>query len=56
MPSVGRAADPVHKRFGYTLSVDNLFDHRYLIKVNNGFNTTQWNAPRRIVFRLTAPW
>lgn len=52
----GRAADPAHRRLGYTLSVDNLFDHRYLIKVNNGFNTTQWNAPRRIVFRLTAPW
>jgi len=54
--SVGRAADRAGKRFGYTLSVDNLFDHRYLIKVNNGFNTTQWNAPRRIVLRVTAPW
>jgi outer membrane receptor protein involved in Fe transport len=54
--SVGRAADRAARRFGYTLSVDNLFDHRYLIKVNNGFNTTQWNAPRRIVLRVTAPW
>jgi outer membrane receptor protein involved in Fe transport len=54
--ALGRSADPVHKRLGYTLSVDNFFDHRYLIKVNNGFNTTQWNAPRRIVFRVTAPW
>jgi outer membrane receptor protein involved in Fe transport len=54
--SVGREADRAAKRLGYTLSVDNLFDHRYLIKVNNGFNTTQWNAPRRIVLRLTAPW
>jgi outer membrane receptor for monomeric catechols len=41
---------------GYALSVENLFDKRYLIKVNNGFNTTQWNAPRRIVLRVTAPW
>lgn len=54
--SVGRAADRATRRFGYALSVDNLFDHRYVIKVNNGFNTTQWNAPRRIVLRLTAPW
>jgi outer membrane receptor protein involved in Fe transport len=54
--SVGRVADRAAKRFGYTLSVDNLFDHRYVIKVNNGFNTTQWNAPRRIVLRVTAPW
>ncbi|MDB5070834.1 MAG: hypothetical protein JWM87_1945 [Candidatus Eremiobacteraeota bacterium] len=54
--SVGRMADRAAKRFGYTLSVDNLFDHRYVIKVNNGFNTTQWNAPRRVVLRVTAPW
>ncbi|HTD36529.1 MAG TPA: hypothetical protein VK669_03355, partial [Candidatus Limnocylindrales bacterium] len=54
--SFGRAADRASKRFGYTLSVENLFDRRFLIKVNNGFNTTQWNAPRRIVLRVTAPW
>ncbi len=54
--SFGRAPDRAAKRLGYTLSVDNLLDHRYLIKVNNGFNTTQWNAPRRIVLRVTAPW
>ncbi len=54
--SFGRGADRAAKRLGYTLSVDNLLDHRYLIKVNNGFNTTQWNAPRRVVLRVTAPW
>lgn len=54
--SLGRQPDRIRKKVGYTLSVDNLFDHRYLIKVNNGFNTTQWNAPRRIVLRMTAPW
>ena len=54
--SLGRAADRASKRLGYTLSVENLFDNRFLIKVNNGFNTTQWNAPRRVVLRLTAPW
>ena len=52
--ALGREA--ARGRLGYELSVDNLLDHRYLIKVNNGFNTTQWNAPRRIVFRVTAPW
>jgi outer membrane receptor protein involved in Fe transport len=52
--TVGRLASRGH--LGYQLSVDNLFDHRYLIKVNNGFNTTQWNAPRRVVLELTAPW
>jgi outer membrane receptor protein involved in Fe transport len=54
--SLGRTADRGSKRLGYTLSVENLFDHRFLIKVNNGFNTTQWNAPRRVVLRVTAPW
>jgi outer membrane receptor for ferrienterochelin and colicin len=54
--SVGRAPDAAAKRLGFTLSVENLFDHRYLIKVNNGFNTTQWNAPRRFLFRVAAPW
>ena len=54
--SVGRAADRVTHRLGYMLSLENLLDHRYLIKVNNGFNTTQWNAPRRIVLRVTTPW
>ena len=54
--SAGRSADRATQRFGYTLSVENLLDHRYLVKVNNGFNTTQWNAPRRFVLRLTAPW
>jgi hypothetical protein len=36
--------------------LENMFDHQYLIKVNNGFNTTQWAAGRRIVFRLTTPF
>ena len=54
--SVGREADRTTKRLGYTLAVENLLGHRYLIKVNNGFNTTQWNAPRRLVLRVTAPW
>ena len=54
--SAGPRGRPRVARLGYTLAVENLFDHRYLIKVNNGFNTTQWNAPRRFVLRVTAPW
>lgn len=41
---------------GWGLDVQNLFDHRYPIKVNNGFNTTQWNAPRSVMLRATLPW
>jgi outer membrane receptor protein involved in Fe transport len=47
---------PVGHHLGYEFSVDNLLDHRWLIKVDNGFNTTQWNAPRRAQFRLMLPW
>jgi outer membrane receptor protein involved in Fe transport len=39
--SLGRQAAP--KRVGYTFNVLNLGDYHYLIKVNNGFNTTQWS-------------
>jgi len=52
--AIGRM--PVGKQLGYELTADNLLDHRWLIKVDNGFNTTQWNSPRRIAFRLIAPW
>ena len=54
--SVGRAPARATGSLGYTLSVENLLDHRFPLKVDNGFNTTQWNAPRRIVLRVTAPW
>jgi hypothetical protein len=47
---------PVGHHVGFEFSVDNLLDHRWLIKVDNGFNTTQWNAPRRALFRLLLPW
>jgi outer membrane receptor for ferrienterochelin and colicin len=47
---------PTRKQVGYEFSVDNLLDKRWLIKVDNGFNTTQWNAPLRADFRLLIPW
>jgi len=47
---------PVGHNIGYELTADNVLDHRWLIKVDNGFNTTQWNAPARYEFRLLLPW
>jgi outer membrane receptor protein involved in Fe transport len=54
--NVGLGRLPIGHHVGYEVSVDNVLDHRWLIKVDNGFNTTQWNAPRRAVFRLFFPW
>ena len=51
--AVGRM--PVGHDLGFEFTVDNLLDHRWLIKVDNGFNTTQWNAPERAEFRLLIP-
>ncbi|HVA37340.1 MAG TPA: TonB-dependent receptor [Candidatus Dormibacteraeota bacterium] len=39
--------------FGWNLSILNLTDYAYLLKVNNGFNTTQWGQGRQILFTLT---
>jgi hypothetical protein len=52
--AIGRL--PSGKHIGYELTADNLLDNRYLIKVDNGFNTTQWDAPRRAAFRLLLPF
>lgn len=52
--SFGRLADARAKHPGLTVAVENLFNYQYLIKVNNGFNTTQLAAGRRIVLRLTS--
>jgi hypothetical protein len=52
--AVGRL--PVGHHIGYELTADNVLDHRWLIKVDNGFNTTQWNSPGRAEFRLLLPW
>jgi hypothetical protein len=54
---LGRAGvNAANHHVGFEFSVDNLLDPRWLIKVDNGFNTTQWNAPRRALFRLLLPW
>lgn len=41
---------------GFLVNVTNLTNHAYLIKVNNGFNTTQWAAGTRVSLRLTLPF
>jgi outer membrane receptor protein involved in Fe transport len=41
---------------GVTVDVRNLLDHQYVIKLANGFNTTQVAQGRTFVVRLTAPF
>ncbi len=41
---------------GVSLDVENLLNHQYVIKIANGFNTTQIGSGRRILFRITAPF
>lgn len=53
--TVGRAADPQTHALGYSISAENLLDKPYLLKVNNGFNTTQWAPGLRFVVRLSVP-
>jgi hypothetical protein len=48
----GRNGD---KSVGFDLDVQNLFNDRYIIKIANGFNTTQYSQGASILFRMTAP-
>jgi outer membrane receptor protein involved in Fe transport len=50
--SLGRA--PAPHRLGFSVSALNLSGYRYLIKVNNGFNTTQWAPGAQVLVRLSA--
>ncbi len=50
--SLGRTATA--GALGFNLSALNLGGYRYLIKVNNGFNTTQWAAGAQVLFQVTA--
>ena len=52
--AVGR--EPAAHRLGFGLDVSNLTNRTYLLKFNNGFNTSQWAARRSLAFRLIAPW
>jgi outer membrane receptor protein involved in Fe transport len=58
--SAGRnlvAGNPDEDRgLGFQLQILNLLNHQYVIKVANGFNTTQIANSRNFLFRLTAPF
>ena len=55
--SIGRDAGRNGDRsLGFDLNVDNLLNHQYIIKIANGFNTTQIASGRSILLRLTAPF
>lgn len=54
--SIGRdAARGTHAGVGVVATFRNFTNAKYLIKVNNGFNTTQWGEGFRADLRLTAP-
>ncbi len=44
------------RSLGFDLDVENLLNHQYVIKIANGFNTTQIAPGRSVLLRLTAPF
>ena len=55
--SIGREAKRGDKpALGFTANFTNVTNTKYLNKVNNGFNTTQWGEGFRADLRLTAPF
>jgi outer membrane receptor protein involved in Fe transport len=50
--SIGRA--PSAHTLGVSLSVLNLASYQYVIKINNGFNTTQWAPGVQALLRIQA--
>ena len=50
--SFGRKATP--QRLGFSATVLNLSGYQYIIKVNNGFNTTQWSPGTQALLQATA--
>lgn len=55
--SIGREAGTSSpKALGFVVNVQNLANVKYLIKVNNGFNTTQYGEGFRADVRVTAPF
>ncbi len=55
--SFGRdAARGAKRALGFTADFQNFTNTRYLLKVNNGFNTAQWGEGFRADVRVTAPF
>ncbi|HEY8296617.1 MAG TPA: TonB-dependent receptor [Candidatus Baltobacteraceae bacterium] len=44
------------RSLGFDLDVTNVLDHQYIIKIANGFNTTQVASGRNVLLRVTAPF
>lgn len=53
---VNAGVGPDSKGLGVTLDVLNLLNHQYVIKIANGFNTTQIANERTFMLRLTEPF
>jgi len=53
--SIGRRPPPDGSGFGWEIAGTNILDKQYLLKLNNGFNTTQYAAGSQITFKLIAP-
>jgi outer membrane receptor protein involved in Fe transport len=55
--SIGR--DPQygsHRRLGFTADLTNVANYAYVVKINNGFNTTQWAPGFHGSLRVTIPF
>ncbi|MBV8638613.1 MAG: TonB-dependent receptor [Candidatus Eremiobacteraeota bacterium] len=48
--------DPTKRAIGFNLDVQNLLNHQYIIKIANGFNTTQISTGRSFLLRFTQPF
>ncbi len=46
---------PAGRSLGFSLGALNFTNHRYLVKVENGFNTTQWAPGAQVRLQLQAP-
>jgi outer membrane receptor protein involved in Fe transport len=51
----GKGAGGPHS-LGFDLDVTNLLNHQYVVKIANGFNTTQIVSGRSVLLRVTAPF
>ena len=45
-----------HPQLGYIVNIENLTNKEYLIKIDNGFNTTQYASGRKVTLRITQPF
>jgi outer membrane receptor protein involved in Fe transport len=55
--ALGREAQRGSKpALGFDATFTNFTDTKYLLKINNGFNTTQWGSGFRADVRVTAPF